>query len=74
MADNPFPAIMGRVCYGACPDNAVVKTGPGGLGDYETDYGYCKGCGICAAECPAGAIAMARSSPDRVVGPRARYE
>jgi 2-oxoacid:acceptor oxidoreductase delta subunit (pyruvate/2-ketoisovalerate family) len=45
-------------CYGACPDNAVIKTGPGGRGDYEIDYDYCKGCGICAAECPAGAIAM----------------
>ncbi|MHB8262253.1 MAG: NAD(P)-binding protein [Acidimicrobiales bacterium] len=25
---------------------------------YEFDYDYCKGCGICAAECPCGAIAM----------------
>jgi Pyruvate/2-oxoacid:ferredoxin oxidoreductase delta subunit len=24
----------------------------------EIDYDYCKGCGICAAECPCGAIAM----------------
>ncbi|MFA6808915.1 MAG: 4Fe-4S binding protein [Eubacteriales bacterium] len=22
------------------------------------DYAYCKGCGICAAECPTGAIHM----------------
>jgi 2-oxoacid:acceptor oxidoreductase delta subunit (pyruvate/2-ketoisovalerate family) len=42
-------------CYGACPDNAVIKAGPGG---YEIDYDYCKGCGICAAECPCGAITM----------------
>jgi 2-oxoacid:acceptor oxidoreductase delta subunit (pyruvate/2-ketoisovalerate family) len=42
-------------CYGACPDNAVIKTGPD---SYEIDYDYCKGCGICAAECPCGAIAM----------------
>jgi 2-oxoacid:acceptor oxidoreductase delta subunit (pyruvate/2-ketoisovalerate family) len=42
-------------CYGVCPDNAVVKTGPD---SYEIDYDYCKGCGICAAECPCGAIAM----------------
>jgi Pyruvate/2-oxoacid:ferredoxin oxidoreductase delta subunit len=33
----------------------VIKTGPG---SYEIDYDYCKGCGICAAECPCGAIAM----------------
>ena len=25
---------------------------------YAIDYDYCKGCGICAAECPCGAIAM----------------
>jgi 2-oxoacid:acceptor oxidoreductase delta subunit (pyruvate/2-ketoisovalerate family) len=42
-------------CYGACPDNAVIKTGPD---SYEIDYDYCKGCGICAAECPCGAITM----------------
>jgi len=42
-------------CYGACPDNAVIKTVPG---SYRIDYDYCKGCGICAAECPRGAIAM----------------
>ena len=56
-------------CYGACPDNAilkntaVIKTGPGGPGDYEIDYDYCKGCGICAAECPAGAITMVPEQP-----------
>jgi Pyruvate/2-oxoacid:ferredoxin oxidoreductase delta subunit len=50
-------------CYGACPDNAVIKIGPGGPGDYEIDYDYCKGCGICAAECPCGAIAMIPEEP-----------
>jgi 2-oxoacid:acceptor oxidoreductase delta subunit (pyruvate/2-ketoisovalerate family) len=43
-------------CYGVCPDNAVLKLGPGKR--YAIDYDYCKGCGICAAECPCGAIAM----------------
>jgi 2-oxoacid:acceptor oxidoreductase delta subunit (pyruvate/2-ketoisovalerate family) len=43
-------------CYGVCPDNAVVKLGPGQR--YEINYDYCKGCGLCAAECPCGAIAM----------------
>jgi len=43
-------------CYGVCPDNAVVKLGTGMR--YEFDYDYCKGCGICAAECPCGAIEM----------------
>ncbi|RIQ18243.1 4Fe-4S dicluster domain-containing protein [Jiangella rhizosphaerae] len=43
-------------CYSVCPDNAVIKLGPGRR--YEIDLEYCKGCGLCAAECPAGAIAM----------------
>ena len=25
---------------------------------YAIDYDYCKGCGLCAYECTAGAIAM----------------
>jgi Pyruvate/2-oxoacid:ferredoxin oxidoreductase delta subunit len=40
-----------------CPDNAVIKTGDADT-PYVIDLDYCKGCGICAAECPAGAITM----------------
>ena len=43
-------------CYGVCPDNAIVKLGPGLR--YAVNYDYCKGCGLCAAECPCGAIDM----------------
>ncbi len=44
-------------CYGVCPDNAVLKLGePGEL--YEIDLDFCKGCGLCVAECPSGAIEM----------------
>jgi 2-oxoacid:acceptor oxidoreductase delta subunit (pyruvate/2-ketoisovalerate family) len=43
-------------CYGVCPDNAVIKLGAG-LG-FQFNYDYCKGCGICVAECPCGAIDM----------------
>jgi NADPH-dependent glutamate synthase beta subunit-like oxidoreductase len=43
-------------CYGVCPDNAVTKHGPGKRFDFK--YDYCKGCGMCAQECPCGAIAM----------------
>lgn len=43
-------------CYGVCPDNAVIKLGPGKR--FEFNYDYCKGCGVCAAECPCGAIKM----------------
>lgn len=41
-------------CYGVCPDNAVIKLGPGKR--FEFNYDYCKGCGLCVAECPCGAI------------------
>ena len=43
-------------CYGVCPDNAVIKLGVGKR--FQFNYDYCKGCGICAAECPCGAIEM----------------
>ena len=43
-------------CYGVCPDNAVIKNGPGR--GFDFNYDYCKGCGVCAAECPCGAIRM----------------
>ena len=43
-------------CYGVCPDNAVIKLGPGKR--YEFDLDFCKGCGLCAKECPCGAIQM----------------
>ena len=44
-------------CYGVCPDNAITKLGPGK--GFSIDLDYCKGCGLCAAECPCGAIEMA---------------
>jgi len=43
-------------CYGVCPDNAVLKID--GAHGYAIDYDYCKGCGLCAVECPCGAIDM----------------
>jgi NADPH-dependent glutamate synthase beta subunit-like oxidoreductase len=49
-------------CYGVCPDNAVLKLGEPGE-RYEIDYDFCKGCGLCVAECPCGAIEMI---PERV--------
>lgn len=43
-------------CFGVCPDNAVIKLGPGNR--FRFNYDYCKGCGMCATECPCGAIRM----------------
>ncbi len=45
-------------CYGVCPDNAITKLGNGR--GYAINYDFCKGCGICANECPCGAIDMNR--------------
>jgi 2-oxoacid:acceptor oxidoreductase delta subunit (pyruvate/2-ketoisovalerate family) len=43
-------------CYGVCPDNAVIKLGPGKR--FQFNYDYCKGCGVCVEECPCGAIKL----------------
>ena len=43
-------------CYGVCPDNAIIKLGPGQ--GFRINYDYCKGCGLCSAECPCCAIEM----------------
>jgi NADPH-dependent glutamate synthase beta subunit-like oxidoreductase len=48
-------------CYGVCPDNAVIKLGPGER--YRFNYDYCKGCGLCISECPCGAI---RQVPEEI--------
>ena len=48
-------------CYGVCPDNAVIKLGPGQR--YQFNYDYCKGCGLCVTECPCGAI---RTVPEEI--------
>ena len=45
-------------CYAVCPDNAVIKLGTGNR--FAINYDYCKGCGLCAEECPCGAIDMVR--------------
>jgi NADPH-dependent glutamate synthase beta subunit-like oxidoreductase len=43
-------------CHMYCPDCAVkVSTSTGG---YEFDYDFCKGCGLCAKECPCHYIQM----------------
>ena len=45
-------------CFGVCPDNAVIKLEPAGSYAYDFDFDFCKGCGLCAQECPCGAIEM----------------
>jgi len=52
-----IPAVKNRaacyLCWLYCPEG-VIKTGI----PVEIDMDYCKGCGICAEECPAKAITM----------------
>ena len=43
-------------CYGACPENAIIKLGPGRRYDY--DYDLCTGCAVCFEQCPCAAIKM----------------
>ena len=43
------------LCYVYCPEGCRM---PGDDGKFEVDLFYCKGCGICAQECPQKAITM----------------
>jgi Pyruvate/2-oxoacid:ferredoxin oxidoreductase delta subunit len=43
-------------CYGACPEDAILKLGPGMR--YRFDYDACTGCGVCFEQCPCYAIDM----------------
>lgn len=43
-------------CYGACPEDAIIKLGPGSR--YRVDYDRCTGCAVCYEQCPCHAIEM----------------
>ena len=43
-------------CVLMCPDGAIRYRKD--IGKIEFDYNFCKGCGICANECPTKAITM----------------
>lgn len=42
-------------CLVFCPDAAISHNSDG---TYTINYDYCKGCGLCAAECPRNAISI----------------
>jgi pyruvate ferredoxin oxidoreductase gamma subunit len=52
---NPDECIKCGVCWVVCPDMAYIKNNED---LYDWNGRYCKGCGICAEECPKGAIEM----------------
>jgi pyruvate ferredoxin oxidoreductase delta subunit len=43
------------ICWIYCPDMSIDQTDDGGV---KVNYDYCKGCGICAQECPVKCISM----------------
>ena len=57
-------------CWAYCPDASVLVEDGKVVG---IDYAHCKGCGICAKECPpkAGAIEMVLESEMREKEPEA---
>lgn len=42
-----------QLCWVYCPDACITQGTPP-----KVELTYCKGCGICAEECPSDAIAM----------------
>ena len=50
-------------CLGACPEDAVIKLGPGRR--YRFDYDRCTGCRACFEQCPVHSIEMLpETAPD----------
>jgi 2-oxoacid:acceptor oxidoreductase delta subunit (pyruvate/2-ketoisovalerate family) len=48
-------------CYIYCPDTSVIlERDPQGR---HIDYDYCKGCGLCVAECPRNAMSLGEETP-----------
>jgi NADPH-dependent glutamate synthase beta subunit-like oxidoreductase len=43
-------------CFGSCPEDAVIKLGPGNR--YRYNYDACTGCAVCYEQCPCHAIDM----------------
>ncbi|WP_455380721.1 NAD(P)-binding protein, partial [Acidihalobacter prosperus] len=43
-------------CYAACPEQAIIRLGPGQ--GYKVDFDLCSGCGVCFEQCPCHAIEM----------------
>jgi len=53
---DPAKCTICLTCVIFCPDGAIHWHPE--KGDIEFDLSFCKGCGICANECPTKAISM----------------
>jgi pyruvate ferredoxin oxidoreductase delta subunit len=42
-----------------CPEGVIKKNSEG---FFEVNFIFCKGCGVCAKECPSKSIEMVRES------------
>ncbi len=49
-----------ELCLVLCPDVAIARVPE--HGGFTIDLDHCKGCGVCALECPRGAIVMTREA------------
>ena len=48
-------------CLLYCPEGVIHRIGHG----YEVDEAFCKGCGMCVAECPRRAMEMVQEASAR---------
>jgi len=51
---NREKCVKCAVCWTYCPPQCIVEKPRW----FDVDLAVCKGCGVCAAECPHGAITM----------------
>ncbi len=52
---NFTKCIKCGLCFIYCPEGCINENKEG---NFEADLFYCKGCGICAKECPTKVITM----------------
>jgi len=52
---NESKCIKCVICWAFCPETTIIRHEDNSV---SIDYEYCKGCGVCANECPTKAIDM----------------
>lgn len=52
---NESKCIKCVICWAFCPETTIIRHNDNSV---SIDYEYCKGCGVCANECPTKAIDM----------------